>query len=490
MFIDVTYQDWLATGEAERPALALAVINKYRSSVDFHMAQTADRYFHTDGTAVASKTVLKARKLKGKDEKGRERYFAGMEDVVGNRVPSNFFFRFVTQQNQYLLANGVTLEDAEMKARLGVGFDKALEQIGEKALIHGVCFGYWNLDHLESIPAYADDLSGAVALLDERTSEAGVVVQFWQLATDRPLYFRVFEADGLTEYRSSKQLLEVVAPKRAYRQTWMRDAIGAALVGEDNYSALPVIPFYASESKRSELSPAIKSKIDLYDNILSDFGDNLDRANDVYWVLNNFGGTTDDIVQMLEDIRRIKAVANISDGTGNGSTVEPRTIEVPYEARKAALELLNKALYQDFMALSMDSLTGGSLTNVAIETAMTDLNLKCDRYEWQVFAFVQRVLRLVGVETEQIRFKRQQIVNRSEMVQDIMTMRSDIDHETALKLNPYIDEDEIPDILKNCDAEAVSGLPSMEELQNEINRREGVTNGNTAGQSADSDGRD
>lgn len=468
MFIDVTYQDWLATGEAERPALALEIINKYRGGLDFRMAQTADRYFSTDGTAVASKTILQTRKLKGKDEKGRERYFAGTEDVVGNRVPSNFFFRFVTQQNQYLLANGVTLEDEETKKRLGVGFDKILEQIGEKALIHGVCYGYWNLDHLEAVPAYADDMSGAVALLDERTSAAGVVVQFWQLASDRPLYFRVFETDGLTEYRSSKQLLEVVVPKRAYRQTWMRDEIGSALVEEGNYSALPVIPFYASESKRSELSPAIKSKIDLYDNILSDFGDNLDRANDVYWVLNNFGGTTDDIVQMLEDIRRIKAVVNISDGTGNGSTAEARTIEVPYQARQTALELLSKALHQDFMALSMDTLTGGSLTNVAIETAMTDLNLKCDRYEWQAFAFVQRVLSLLGIETEEIRFKRQQIVNRSEVVADIMTMRSDIDRETALKLNPYIDQEEIPGILKNLDAEEVSGLPTMDELENEI----------------------
>ena len=92
------------------------------------------------------------------------------------------------------------------------------------------------------------------------------------------------------------------------------------------------------------LTPDIKSKIDAYDRILSDFADNLDRANDVYWVLNNFGGTADDVAEMLAEISRIKAVANLSDGTGGGATAEPRTIEVPYQARQAALNILERAL--------------------------------------------------------------------------------------------------------------------------------------------------
>jgi hypothetical protein len=113
----------------------------------------------------------------------------------------------------------------------------------------------------------------------------------------------------------------------------------------------------------------------------------------------------------------------------------------------------------------MNELTGGSLTNVAIETAMLNLNLKADRFGWQVFQFVQKVLRLLGIETEEIRFKRQTMVNRSEIVADIAVMRADIDHQTALKLNPYVeDQSEIDRILKNMDAEAHTGAPTMAEL--------------------------
>lgn len=472
MFTTYTYQDWLAAPQGGRLKLLEDIVRAYKASDDFQAAQTAEEYFHAENTAVAGKVMLQVKKIRSRDQNGKVRAAASTENVIGNRIRSNFLFRFITQQNQYLLGNGVTLKDEEAKKRLGLGFDKAVEQAGENALLHGVCWGYWNLDHVEILPAYVDSLSGFAALLDERTSEPGVGVQFWQMDATRPMYIRLFEPDGLTEYRQAKDGLVEIKPKRSYKQIWIRDAAGEQLVGAENYGRLPIVPLYASESRRGELTPAIKSKIDLYDNILSDFGDNLDRANDVYWVLNNFGGTTEDIYTMLEEINRIKAVANLSDGTGSSSTAEPHTIEVPYAARQTALQLLEKALYQDYMALNMDELTGGSLTNVAIETAMTNLNLKADRYEWQAFRFVQEILALAGVETEEITFKRQVIANKSEIVQDIGLMRDYIDDETALKLNPYILQEEIPDIL-NRTAAARLNQPQTPGLDNALGEMRG-----------------
>jgi hypothetical protein len=133
--------------------------------------------------------------------------------------------------------------------------------------------------------------------------------------------------------------------------------------------------------------------------------------------------------------------------------------------------MLERALYQDYMALDMDELTGGSLTNVAIRAATANLNLKADRYEWQVRRFVKDILDLVGKPTDEIRFKRQSIANESETVADIAVMRQDIDRRTALKLNPYIQEEEIEQIMLDLDAESVTGQPSIDELDKII--REG-----------------
>lgn len=465
MYTVHTFQDWLATPEDKRLDFLLSVIGCYKRSDDFKTALEAGAYFRGENTAIAQKVTMRPTKFEERDEHGDIRKVIGQEAIVGSRVASNFLFRFVTQQNQHLLGNGVTLKDEAVKARLGIGFDKALESLGEKALVQGVSWGFWNADHLEAIDAAKDELSGFVALVDEETGEAGIGVQFWQIDGGRPMYVRLFETDGVTVYRTEQNgRLEVSRAKQAYRLRVARDAAGEIVTGAENYGVLPLIPLYANTEQRSEMTPSIKSKIDAYDRISSDFVDNLDRANDVYWVLNNFGGSTADMVEMIEQINRLRVVANISDGS-TSSTATPSAFEVPYAARQTALDLLDKELHADYMAMSMRELTGGSLTNVAIQTAMMNLNLKCDRYEWQCFRFVQRVLALIGVETEEISFKRQDIVNRSEVIEDIMKMRSDIDLETALELNPYVMQEQIPEIMANVAAEQLSGMPSMQQLE-------------------------
>lgn len=470
MYTDYTYQDWLAASDTDRIAMLEKIVRDYKASDDFKSGLTANEYFRTDNTEVRGKMLMQPRAVEYTDKNGRKRKKSQPVKIAGNRVRSGFFPRFVIQQNQFLLSNGVTLDNADLKKRLGLGFDKQLERAGEKALLHGVCWGFWNYDHLEVIEAVKDGLSGAVALLDEETSEPMVLIQFWQINQSRPLYLRVFSPDGVVKYRMGKEELEEIPDtRRPYVVRTQSDAYGPVEITGENYGGrLPVVPLWASEERRSELTPAIKSKIDLYDRIFSDFGDNLDRANDVYWVLNNFGGTLDDVAEMLEQINRVKAVANMTDGTGTSSTAELKTVDVPYAARQAALDILQKQLYSDFMALDMDALTGGSLTNVAIETATANLNLKADRYEWQCFRFVQGILALIGEETEEIRFKRQTIANRSEIVQDISVMRDYIDQETALKINPYIDQEEIPDILDRLAAESMTATPTIPEEEEDV----------------------
>ena len=390
--------------------------------------------------------MLRARKIEGRDASGRRRVRAGTEDVVGNRIGSSFLFRFITQQNQFLLSEGVGLP-MDVKRRLGADFDHQLERLGECALLHGCAWGYWNADHLEVLEAAKNSLSGFFPLLDEMTGEAMLGVQFWQIAPERPMYLRIFSEEGVTLCRRERGELIAVSPCQPYRRTLRQDVMGQTVTGEPGYGRLPLIPLRANPEGRSEMTPAIRAKIDAYDSILSDFADNLDRANDVYWVLNNFGGTMDEVAELLEQINRLKAVANIADGSGHASTAEPRTIEVPYEARRVALDLLEHALYQDYMALDMSALTGSSLTNVAIRVSTSSMNLKADRYEWQVRQFMTDLLDRIGCPCRDITFRRQTIANESETVADIAAMRQDIDHETALRLNPYISDESIPTLL-------------------------------------------
>lgn len=465
MFTSYTYQDWLDTPEWERPELLEKIIAAYKASPDFRGALEARAYFRGENPTVMGKVILEKSvgKVESRDDEGRKvtKMINLDKPVVGARIPAGFLFRLVTQQNQFLLANGVTLADEAQKKRLGLGFDKAMEQIGEHALLAGVSWGFWNVDHLEIIEAARDALSGFVALLDEETSAPMVGVQFWQINADRDMRVRLFELDGLTMYRKRKDGLEITQPKRAYSVTVTKDAAGEMITGASNYGALPVVPLYANAEHRSELTPSIKAKIDAYDRISSDYVDNLDKTNDVFWVLNNFGGTLSELQEMIAMIRSTGIIANQSDGVGGNSTAQPHAFEVPYQARQTSLQLLEKELYKDYMAVNMDEITGGSLTNVAIRTATANLNLKADRYEWQVFRFVQQVLALLGIQTEQISFKRQTIANETEITQNLVSLSEFIDDETLLTHCPYFTQDEIPGILARTAARRLN-MPDLD----------------------------
>lgn len=360
-----------------------------------------------------------------------------------NRKCCGFFAKSVNQLAMYLLGNGVTLEQG-VKARLGAGFDTTLQRIGRQALIDGVCWGYWEYDRLRPLKAQE-----FFALPDERTGEYMVGIRFYRLDAKKPRYIEVFEADGVTVYREWDNALSVEAPKRPYMVCNYISRLAEVNVGGRNYGRLPVVPFWANDFHESLLTEGLRNDIDLYDRIMSDFGDNLDRANDIYYVVQNYGGAN--LKQLMDEIEEYRAIYTDGD---SGAKIQ--TLDVPYKARAAALRLLERQMYKETQTLDTEELTGGGLTNVAIKAAMTELDLKADMLEWQAEAFVREVLELAlsGEAAEaaeaarSVAFHRRSLMNDAEMINNIYTMRGDIDLRTALELNPLIGEGKVDEIIR------------------------------------------
>lgn len=250
-------------------------MRRYRSSSFFREGLDANAYFRGENPTVSRKTVLRVKKLRRKGSDGRVRSSSALADVVGNRIGSGFLQRLVTQQNQYLLGNGCTLKDEKTKALLGHDFDRLLAEAGERALLQGVCWIYWNCDHAELIEACANALSGFAAVPDELTGQPMAGIQFWQLDAARPLHIRFFEPDGVTLFRKDGDRLITLQEKRPYILRRLTDLNGTRTEAGDPYPTLPIIPLFANSERRSELTPAIRAKIDAYDCIISDLADNL-----------------------------------------------------------------------------------------------------------------------------------------------------------------------------------------------------------------------
>lgn len=438
----LTFQDWQQS--ADKESFIMQAISEFKSSSFYNNAIVSQRYFQGDND------ILSRMKWFYNSSGNKQ------EDTfkTNNKIANEFYKKIVMQENSYLLGNGVTVSD-DIKSALGPKFDALLQKCGVYALVDGTSWGYCYVDKTGKFKMNIFKGTEIVPLYDEMTNEVRCAIRFWQIDNDKPMYIELYEEDGKTDYKQVNNKLEIVNPKRAYiikkkvDQLEVRESVG------QNWSTLPLIPLY-SDTKKPVLNEALKSKIDLYDIIMSDFGNNLEDAQDVYWVLKNYNGQ--DMGEFLADYKYYKSIKVDDDGDAS-----PHTLEVPYQARKEALEILRRQIYQDSMSLDISVLSGGSLTNVAIKANMMDLDLKTDSFEWEVIDFMDSIVYLLveyspslKVDDYSIQFIRRSIVNDSEVIDNIVKIRGDISNRTALKLNPLIED--VDAELEEIDKEGISKI--------------------------------
>lgn len=448
----LTYQDMLTAIEKGKLLTFLRdSIIQHRNSDDYKLAVAADEYDHQRNTTIRD-TVRRIYSLTGKP----------MEDFTAsnNRIASNFFRRLNVQRCTYSLGNGVTFDEDGVKEKLGVSFDTDLCDAGYKALIHGISFGFWNLDKLH-VFAYPE----FVPYWDEETGALRAGLRYWCLDWNKkPLYAVLYEEDGFTKYRSkggrAGLSLEEYEPKRAYRQRIAHTEVdGDEVIGEDNYTSLPIVPFWGSNRKQSTLV-GLREAIDSYDLIQSGFANDVNDCAQIYWLISGAMGMDDDEVQQFMDRLRLQHAA-VAD-TGDNASVTAFTQEPPYNAREAYLDRIERSIYRDFGAFNPTDITSRQVTATEINAAYQPMDEEADDFEYQAIEFIHQILKLQGIEATPI-FKRNRISNQSEQVSMIMSQAEVLDVETMLELLPNITNDMIPEILARRAAENADRTPLIED---------------------------
>ena len=165
-----TFQKLTAIRENETDVkkFVFDVIEEHKDSAAYKVASVAEKYY-----AKKNVTIMAFQKM--------------LYNMHGQEVPdmwsanyklrTHFFRRFVIQQVQYVLSNGVTFQKEDTKDKLGKTFDTQLQRAAKKAMIDRVSFLFWNLDHVE-VFCFADTPTdpGFAPLYDEDTGalRAGV----------------------------------------------------------------------------------------------------------------------------------------------------------------------------------------------------------------------------------------------------------------------------------------------------------------------------
>ena len=464
----ITYQDLLDVGtdESRKIEFVRSAIATHKNSDLYKFAVTADKYDRCQ-----NETIMEYQKL--------------LYTVSGKVVPDNysanfklcsaFFQRFVIQQNQFLLGNGVSWNNEDTEEKLGEDFDVRLQEIGHDAIVDGVAFGFWNLDHLEVFR-----LTEFVPLYDEEDGSLKAGIRFWQIDPLKPLRATLYELDGYTEYIWRSEGAEVLRPKRKYilkvRQSLSE---GEEIYDGMNYPSFPIVPLWANSHRQSELV-GIREQIDCYDLIKSGFANDIDDASLIYWTISNAGGMDDvDLVKFVEHMKTIKAAVVDDDG----ARAESHTIEVPYNSREALLDRLRADLYEDYMALDTKNIQGGAVTATQIKAAYEPLNSKADLYEYQVIDFLKAILELAGIDDDPS-FTRSMIVNVEENVQIILQAASYLpdDYVTQKILELLGDGDKAENLLKDMQEKEIARSALEEEMTYGSGQEDGGQEASGAGE--------
>lgn len=453
----LTYQDLIKiapTDDAARIDFVNSAIQEHKSSEIYKTAIMAEEY-----DKQRNRTIIQYEKT--------------LRTITGQLVPdrwspnwktcSNFFNRFTTQQNQFLLGNGVTWSNEATKKKLGEDFDTQLQKAGKAALVGAESFGFWNYDHLEVFA-----IKEFKPIYDEENGALRAGIRFWQVDSLKPMRATLYEEDGYTDYiwnwtentnvNLKTQYGAVLKPKRTYKQIVRVSKVdGTEIYDGENYPSFPIVPLWGNPHHLSEIV-GIREQIDAYDFIKNGYLNDLDTAQ-IYWILKGAGGVDDeDLVKFLERIHMMK-IANLDPD----QEAQPVTVDIPFEAREKLLDRLERDLYRDYMALNVEDIKGGAVTATQIMAAYEPLNTKADEYEYCVIEFLQGILKVAGLEDDPS-FTRSKLVNASEDVQTVISAAAYLDDEymTRKILTILGDGDKADEVMERKDKEDMDRMTAFE----------------------------
>ena len=164
--------------------------------------------------------------------------------------------------------------------------------------------------------------------------------------------------------------------------------------GDDTiyYEDFGAIPFFRLDNGVKQFSglKPIKALIDDYDLMSCGLSNNLQDASEYLVVVKGFQG--DNLEELMQNVKTKKHIG--VDGQ-NGGDVEFKTVDIPYQARQAKLELDEKNIYRFGMGFNSAQLGDGNITNIVIKSRYALLDLKCNKLEIRLKQLLRKILKVV-----------------------------------------------------------------------------------------------
>lgn len=421
-----------------------------------------------------------------------------MEDPykANNKLPAGYMKILVDQKLNYVLGKPITLETEqqdELTETLGKKFQTTLKQIGKEASKKAIAWGHVYIDNYgnfklmkvpseQVIPVYSsyDDEQlekviryYAVTTLNESNQVVQVNrVEVWD--KEQVTYYQENTASGEYDLLNEEDMFNIFGkpysnPKYHFQKDIKYGEVTARTEGL-SWGDIPFIPLYNNDEEENDLNP-VKAFIDAYDIVNSDFVNNLEDFQDVYWILKGYNG--ENIGKFLDQVKRYKTLK-----VGEGGDARAETIQIPYEARREAKEGLEKDIFTFGMGVNPNAVGDGNITNVVIKARFANLDLKASQFEQEVKDFIDKLMYFVNryreingqseIILDDIVFNRSMMVNEVELLTANATQNGFISQKTRLSNHPWVsDTEEEIEMLEEESSINLDNVNLEEEKNNE-----------------------
>ena len=254
----------------------------------------------------------------------------------------------------------------------------------------------------------------------------------------------LYDSQMVTYYKMDGGKWRLDRSKPPHAHMVMQDIVNGNVVGETgtSWGRPPVAILNNNDELKTDLDP-IKAFIDIYDITNSDFANNIDDFQDVFWILKNYQGQ--DMEEFLYDLKQTKGIP-----VGENGDASAETIDIPVEARKEFLGQTKENIYRFGQGVDMDAIKGGNVTNVMIQAMFSNLDLKANDFEQEIQDFWEQVMWFLnkyleisnkGVQVEsKLNFDRSMMMNLKELMETNSMASGIVSNETQLENNPYVQD--------------------------------------------------
>lgn len=354
---------------------------------------------------------------------------------ANHKLPSGHFKKIVDQKVMYQLGNGVKFsQEQDLDQYFDDPFDEVMIDLGIEASKKSEAW----------IMAFKQDGQLKFTMLPPEQltpiwDEYGKLAMMLRSFYDGDFHWvYAYDEMNITQYRkkSTDKGFKLFATHGHWTEysEFNGEQIGEPI--EHGFGKVPFVPLYNNRDHTCDLHN-IKTLIDTYDIINSDFANNIDDMQDAFFTLKGYTGDGKNLGEFMRQLKMYKAVPVSDDGA-----VESHQLQIPTEARKIFLERIEKDIYKFSMAVDLSNASGGSITNVYIKSMFADLDLKCDQFESEVRKFIKKLVNFINASentnyTYDCSFTREMIVNSNEVVDNIVKLSGVISNKTMRELIPF-----------------------------------------------------